>query len=67
VLLRKCLTATWNEGTMETRHYRDLQVWQRSMSLAREIYAVTDGFPRNEQFGLASAKSGAQPFLFRAT
>jgi hypothetical protein len=52
---------------METRHYRDLQVWQRSMSLAREIYAVTDGFPRNEQFGLASAKSGAQPFLFRAT
>jgi four helix bundle protein len=39
---------------METRHFRDLQVWQRSMSLAREIYAVTEAFPRNEQFGLVS-------------
>jgi len=39
---------------MQTRHYRDLQVWQRSMSLAREIYAVTEGFPKKEQFGLVS-------------
>jgi four helix bundle protein len=39
---------------METRHYRDLQVWQRSMSLAREVYAATEGFPRSEQFGLVS-------------
>src|ERR1700744_2777163 len=39
---------------METRTYRDLQVWQRSMSLAREVYAATEDFTRNEQFGLVS-------------
>lgn len=39
---------------METRHFRDLQVWQRSMSLVREVYAVTESFPRGEQFGLVS-------------
>jgi four helix bundle protein len=54
VLLREWLIAAWNEGRMQTRHYRDLQVWQRSMSLAREVYAVTEGFPRSEQFGLVS-------------
>jgi four helix bundle protein len=44
----------WNERWMETRHYRDLQVWQRSMSPAREVHAVTESFPRSEQFGLVS-------------
>ena len=39
---------------METRTYRDLLVWQRSMALVREIYAATEGFPRTEQFGLVS-------------
>lgn len=39
---------------METRHYRDLQVWQRSMALARQVYTLTETFPRNEQFGLVS-------------
>jgi len=39
---------------METRHYQDLQVWQRSMSLARDVYAAMEGFPRSEQFGLVS-------------
>lgn len=39
---------------METRHFRDLQVWQRSMALARQVYAVTEGFPRREIFGLTS-------------
>ena len=39
---------------MQTRHYRDLQIWQRSMRLARDIYAATETFPRSEQFGLVS-------------
>ncbi|HVT97451.1 MAG TPA: four helix bundle protein [Acidobacteriaceae bacterium] len=39
---------------METRTYRDLLVWQRSMALVREIYAATEGFPRTEQFGVVS-------------
>lgn len=39
---------------MKTKHFRDLQVWQRSMQLAREVYAVTQEFPKSEAFGLTS-------------
>lgn len=39
---------------MKTRRFRELLVWQQSMSLAREVYAVTKGFPRDETFGLTS-------------
>jgi four helix bundle protein len=35
-----------------TRHYRDLIAWQKSMDLARQIYALTEEFPRSEMFGL---------------
>ncbi|MDO8359770.1 MAG: four helix bundle protein [Devosia sp.] len=34
--------------------YRDLDVWNESMSLAADIYEVTKGFPREEQFGMTS-------------
>jgi four helix bundle protein len=37
---------------MKTRHFRDLIVWQRAMQLARDVYAVTRTFPREEMFGL---------------
>jgi four helix bundle protein len=36
------------------KSYRDLKVWQKAMLLAREIYSVTSGFPREELYGLAS-------------
>ncbi|HEY6446639.1 MAG TPA: four helix bundle protein [Acidobacteriaceae bacterium] len=39
---------------MKMRTFRDLQVWQRSMKLAIEIYAVTKAFPKEELFGLTS-------------
>jgi four helix bundle protein len=39
---------------METRRFRDLQVWQRSMGLARAVYQLTERFPRGEEFGLVS-------------
>ena len=39
---------------METRRVRDLQVWQRSMRLARILYELTDSFPKSELFGLTS-------------
>ncbi|MFP5226489.1 MAG: four helix bundle protein, partial [Acidobacteriota bacterium] len=42
------------ETDMENRHFRDLQVGQRSMALARHVYAIAEGFPRNEYFGLTS-------------
>jgi four helix bundle protein len=38
---------------MKMRDFRDLQVWQRSMRLAEEVYAVTREFPREELFGLS--------------
>jgi four helix bundle protein len=34
--------------------FRDLKVWQRSMTLVEEIYSVTGSLPRHEQFGLTS-------------
>jgi four helix bundle protein len=39
---------------MDTRRFRDLLVWQRSMSLARNVYAMTESFPKSEMFGLTS-------------
>ncbi len=34
--------------------YKDLIVWQKSMDLVTEIYAVTGKFPADERFGLTS-------------
>jgi four helix bundle protein len=40
--------------TQPFRSYRDLQVWQKSMVLARDVYDLTKRFPSEEKFGLAS-------------
>ena len=34
--------------------YKDLIVWQKSKTLASEIYRITEPFPRTEQYGLTS-------------
>jgi four helix bundle protein len=34
--------------------FRDLLVWQKSMRLTVEIYNLSQGFPREEQYGLTS-------------
>ena len=36
------------------KSYRDLVVWKKSMRLVLEIYRSTQGFPRNETYGLTS-------------
>ena len=36
------------------RSYRDLLVWQKAKDLARDVYRATEGFPRNETYGLTS-------------
>ena len=36
------------------RGHRDLVAWQKAMDLAKEIYRVTRGFPREELYGLTS-------------
>jgi four helix bundle protein len=35
-----------------TRYFRDLIVWQKAMELARQVYVVTEDFPKSETFGL---------------
>ena len=34
--------------------YRDLQVWQKGIELARAVYKLTDEFPDDERYGLVS-------------
>ena len=34
------------------RDFRKLEVWHQSMDLVDKIYALCEGFPKNEQFGL---------------
>lgn len=34
--------------------FRDLMVWQRAMQLTVSVYKLTQGFPREEQYGLIS-------------
>ena len=35
-----------------TRHFRDLIAWQKAMQLTREVYLLTEEFPKSETFGL---------------
>ena len=34
--------------------FRDLVVWQKAMQLTLAVYRITQGFPREELYGLAS-------------
>jgi len=36
------------------KDYKDLQVWQNSVELVKEIYLITKKFPKDELFGLVS-------------
>ena len=35
-------------------HYKNLQVWQKSVDLVQAVYVTTEQFPRRETYGLAS-------------
>lgn len=41
-------------GKNTIRSYKDLMVWQKSMSLAVKIYRTTQKLPASERFGLTS-------------
>ncbi|MDR3754844.1 MAG: four helix bundle protein [Terracidiphilus sp.] len=41
------------------RSFRELTVWQKSMQLASGIYRLTQGFPREEIYGLTSQRRRA--------
>jgi four helix bundle protein len=36
------------------RSYRDMKIWQGSIELVKEIYTLTDKFPKQEIYGLLS-------------
>lgn len=36
------------------KSFRELLVWQRAMSLAEDVYRITEDFPKREMFGLAA-------------
>ena len=36
------------------RSYRDLEVWQRGMDLAVQVYAASRAFPEEERYGLTA-------------
>ncbi len=36
------------------KSYKELIVWQKSMTLIKKIYSITASFPENEKFGLTS-------------
>ena len=38
---------------MYLKSYKELKVWQRSIDLVKEIYRITDQFPKNETYGLS--------------
>ncbi len=35
-------------------NYKDLEVWKESRQLVKEIYVVTESFPKSELYGLVS-------------
>jgi len=39
---------------MRTKHFRELLVWQKAMTLAKEVYKTTALLPKDEMFGLRS-------------
>jgi four helix bundle protein len=44
-----------DEARMEiVRSYRDLIAWKKAMDLVTEIYRLSQGFPKEELFGLTS-------------
>jgi four helix bundle protein len=43
-----------NAGVQKIHSFRDLQVWHRSMELTIAVYRLTQGFPREETYGLTS-------------
>jgi len=36
------------------KSYKELIVWQKSINLVREIFKLTDEFPKSELYGLTS-------------
>jgi four helix bundle protein len=42
------------EQMVKIESYRDLEVWQQGIQIAKECYMLTKAFPKEEMFGLTS-------------
>ena len=51
---------------MAVQSYRQLIVWQKAMELVKDIYYLTNRFPKDETYGLLS-QTGGRRFRFRQT
>ena len=51
-----CILSTeyYNTFIMGMHNFRELKIWQRSMTLAEEVYKATSTFPKEEIYGLTS-------------
>jgi len=38
---------------MYLKSYKELIVWQKAIELVKEVYRFTEGFPKNEAYGLS--------------
>ncbi|HTY00866.1 MAG TPA: four helix bundle protein [Bacteroidota bacterium] len=45
---------TLSSSVPKVRDYRDLLVWQRSITLVTKVYNIAESFPKRELFGLTS-------------
>ena len=41
-------------GAAKAKHYKELQIWQKGMTLTKLVYRLTRKFPDEEKFGLVS-------------
>lgn len=48
------LTVTRHKVMGDVRTHKDLDVWKEAMALAKDVYLVTAGFPKEEMYGLTS-------------
>jgi four helix bundle protein len=48
------VSAPFSAEELMIQSFRDLQVWQKSMTLAERVYMATEKFPRSEEYGLRS-------------
>lgn len=48
------MNGTTVDTQQKAKHYKELLVWQKGMSLAKAVYELTARFPADERFGLVS-------------
>ena len=51
---RRSIRKDREEGSVILKSFRGLIAWQKAMTLSRNIYKISQGFPRDELYGLTS-------------